>query len=63
MAGKIVQIDVKVGDSVEEDDDALVIEAMKMETPVYIPCDGTVAKINVKEGDTVEEDDVLLVVE
>ncbi|GAB6146531.1 biotin/lipoyl-containing protein [Desulfocicer niacini] len=63
LAGKIVQIDVKVGDSVEEDDDALVIEAMKMETPVYIPCDGTVAKINVKEGDEVEEDDVLLIVE
>ncbi len=63
LAGKIVQIDVKVGDSVEEDDDALVIEAMKMETPVYIPCDGTVAKINVKKGDEVEEDDVLLIVE
>ncbi len=63
LAGKIVQIDVKVGDSVEEDDDALVIEAMKMETPIYIPCDGTVAKINVKEGDAVEEDDVLLIVE
>ena len=63
LAGKIVQIDVKVGDSVEEDDDAMVIEAMKMETPVYIPCDGTVAKINVKEGDSVDEDDVLLVME
>ena len=63
LAGKIIQIDVKVGDKVEEDDDALVIEAMKMETPVYIPCDGTVVKINVKEGSEVEEDDVLLVVE
>ncbi len=63
LAGKIIQIDVKVGDKVEEDDDALVIEAMKMETPIYIPCDGTIAKINVKEGDEVEEDAVLLVVE
>jgi acetyl-CoA carboxylase biotin carboxyl carrier protein len=36
---------------------------MKMETPIYIPCDGTVVKINVKEGGEVEEDDVLLVVE
>ncbi len=63
LAGKIIQIDVKVGDKVEEDDDALVIEAMKMETPIYIPCDGTVVKINVKEGGEVEEDDVLLVVE
>ncbi|SMC98812.1 acetyl-CoA carboxylase biotin carboxyl carrier protein [Desulfocicer vacuolatum DSM 3385] len=63
LAGKIIQIDVKVGDKVEEDDDAMVIEAMKMETPIYIPCDGTVAKLNVKEGDEVEEDAVLLVVE
>ncbi len=63
LAGKIIQIDVKVGDKVEEDDDALVIEAMKMETPIYIPCDGTVVKINVKEGGEVEEDDVLLVIE
>jgi len=63
LAGKIIQIDVKVGDKVEEDDDALVIEAMKMETPIYIPCDGTVIKINVKEGGEVEEDDVLLVIE
>ena len=63
LAGKIVQIDVKVGDKVEEDDDAMVIEAMKMETPLYIPCDGTVASIHVKEGDEVEEDAVLLVVE
>ncbi len=63
LAGKIIQIDVNVGDSVEEDDDALVIEAMKMETPVYIPCDGKVAEIKVKVGDEVEEDDVLLIVE
>lgn len=63
LSGKIIQIDVNVGDSVEEDDDALVIEAMKMETPVYIPCDGKVAEIKVKVGDEVEEDDVLLIVE
>ena len=63
LAGKIIQIDVNVGDSVEEDDDALVIEAMKMETPVYIPCDGKVAEIKVKVGDEVEEDDVLLIFE
>jgi len=63
MAGKIIQVDVKVGDSVKEDDEAMVIEAMKMETPIYIPCDGSVVKVNVNEGDNVEEDDVLLIVE
>ncbi|WP_299979908.1 biotin/lipoyl-containing protein [Desulfobacula sp.] len=63
MAGKIVQVNVKVGGSVKEDDEAMVIEAMKMKTPIYIPCDGSVVRINVNEGDDVEEDDVLLIVE
>ncbi len=51
------------GEAVEEDDDALVIEAMKMETPIYIPCDGTVKEINVSVGDEVEEDDLLAVID
>jgi len=50
MSGKIIQINIRVGDSVKEDDDALVMDAMKMKTTVYVPCDGTVAKINVKRG-------------
>ena len=41
---------------------ALVIEALKMETPVYVPCDGTVKEIKVKEGDEVAEDDVLAII-
>ncbi|MBI9091056.1 MAG: acetyl-CoA carboxylase biotin carboxyl carrier protein subunit [Desulfobacterium sp.] len=60
MMGKVIQIDVNPGDRVEEEDEAIVIEAMKMETPIYIPCDGTISKVNVKVGDTVEEDDLLL---
>jgi len=63
LAGKIISIDIKVGQEVEEDDDAVVIEAMKMETSVYIPCDGKVAEIKAKVGDEVEEDDVLAVIE
>jgi acetyl-CoA carboxylase biotin carboxyl carrier protein len=63
LAGKIVAIHVAVGDTVEEDEDILVIEAMKMETPVYAPCDGTVKEIRVQPGAEVEEDDVLAVIE
>ena len=44
------------------DDEVVVIEALKMETGVFAPFDGTVKEIRVKEGDSVEEDDVLLVV-
>jgi acetyl-CoA carboxylase biotin carboxyl carrier protein len=63
VAGKVLRIRLEVGSTVEEDDEALVIEALKMETPIYVPCDGTVTEIKVKEGDMVEEDDVLAIIE
>ncbi len=63
LAGKVLQMDLEVGARIEEDDEALIIEAMKMETPIYAPCTGTIKEVRVKEGDTVEEDDVLVVIE
>jgi len=63
LAGKIISVGVEPGAAVEEDDEVLVIEAMKMETPVYSPCDGTIKEVKVKQGDEVEEDDLLLIIE
>lgn len=63
LAGSIWEIIVNVGDKVEEDDELLVIEALKMENLVYAPCDGTVTEIRVKKGDVVEDDDVLMIIE
>lgn len=63
LAGKIVKLHIEAGKAIEEDDEALVIEAMKMETPIYAPCDGTVTEVRVKVGDEVEEDDVLAVID
>ena len=63
LAGKVLSLAVEVGSKVEEDDEVLVIEALKMETKVYAPSDGTVKEITVKEGDQVEEDDLLVVME
>jgi acetyl-CoA carboxylase biotin carboxyl carrier protein len=62
LSGKITQIHIEPGAAVEEDEEVLVIEAMKMETPVYSPCDGTIVEVLVNAGDDVEEDDVLAVV-
>ncbi|MBU0971529.1 MAG: acetyl-CoA carboxylase biotin carboxyl carrier protein subunit [Proteobacteria bacterium] len=59
MTGKIVRINVTPGETVPEDFEILVIEAMKMETPIYAPCDGRIEKILKKVGDEVEEDDVI----
>jgi biotin carboxyl carrier protein len=63
LAGKVLSFSVEVGSKVEEDDELLVIEALKMETIVYAPNDGTVKEIKVKEGDQVEEDDLLVLME
>ena len=62
IAGKIQEISIKAGEIVTEDDEVMVIEAMKMETVVYGEA-GTVKEILVKVGDQVEEDQVLAVVE
>ena len=63
LAGKVFKLLVDVGEEVEEDDEVIVIEAMKMETPVFSPCDGTIKEVKVKAGDSVEEDDVLAIIE
>ena len=63
LAGKIIQMDLEVGKTVEEDDEILVIEAMKMETPVFAPCSGTIKDIKVSEGDEVEEDELLAIID
>lgn len=53
-AGKVFSIDAKVGDAVKKGDTVLVLEVMKMETPVVAPEDGTVASIDVSAGQAVE---------
>jgi acetyl-CoA carboxylase biotin carboxyl carrier protein len=63
LSGNIWKVLVEVGDTVEEDDELFIVEALKMEIPVYSPGDGTISEIKVKKGDAVEEDDVLAVID
>ena len=63
LAGKILAILVEPGAKVEEDDELVVIEALKMENTVYAPSGGTVKEIKVKKDESVEDDQVLLLVE
>ena len=63
LAGTIWAVLVEPGAKVEADDELVVIEALKMENPVFAPCAGTVKEIRVKKGDKVEEDAVLVVIE
>lgn len=63
LAGKVISIEVEIGETIEEDDEVVVVEAMKMEQPIYAPCDGKVVEIKVKEGDQIEEDDIVAIIE
>jgi biotin carboxyl carrier protein len=63
MPGKIVEIKVKAGDTVKEDDELLVLEAMKMENLIYAPAGGTVKEIKVAAGQNVDTGQVMLVIE
>jgi Pyruvate carboxylase len=63
MTGKIVSIVVHLGDKVNAEDEVVIMDAMKMEIPVYAPADGTVKEIKVKEGDSIKTDQILIVLE
>ncbi len=63
MVGKILSVKVKAGDTVEEGDELVILEAMKMEMPIVAPEGGTVKEVKVNEGDTVETEAVICVIE
>ena len=64
MPGKILSVDVKVGNKVVESESVLcVLESMKMENPMVAPVSGTVKEVKVIPGQTVQAGDVLAVIE
>ena len=63
MVGKIVNVLVKVGDKVSEDDQIATLEAMKMEMPIVAPVGGVIKSIGVAAGQEVDADTVLAVIE
>jgi len=62
MAGKIISVKVKKGDSVKVGAVLCTLEAMKMENEVTAPKNGVVEEVTVQEGQTVNAYDVLVVI-
>jgi pyruvate carboxylase subunit B len=62
MPGMIVKYDKKVGDTVNEGETVVILEAMKMENALAAPASGTVKAINYASGDSVAKGDVLCVI-
>lgn len=63
MGGKVIDVKVKVGDAVNENDEVVILEAMKMELPIVATASGAVKEVKCKNGDAVETDAVLIVLE
>ena len=60
LAAVVVAVNVKEGQKVKAGDLLVTLEAMKMNTPVNSPADGTVSRICVNAGQSVNEGEVLL---
>ncbi len=63
MPGKIVAIEVSVGDAVQPGQVLVLVEAMKMEHQVTAPAAGEVAEVRVSVGDQVDNGEILAVVD
>ena len=61
MGGTVIVVKVKIGDAVKENDEVVILEAMKMELPIVATASGAVKDIRCKKGDAVEADAVLIV--
>ena len=60
ISGSVWKIKCNVGDVIEEGQEVLIIESMKMEIPVISDFSGTVISILVNEGEMVNEDQKLI---
>ena len=63
MPGNVVDVLVKVGDSVKAGQAVLVSEAMKMESEIQAAIAGTVKAVNVAKGDRVNPGEILIEIE
>lgn len=63
MDGKILSLNVQVGDSISKGDTVLVLEAMKMEFQVTAAVDGKVEEVSVGDGDQVSARQLLVVIQ
>lgn len=63
MPGLVVAVSVTVGQTIEEGEGVVVLEAMKMENTLVAPRSGVVKSISIKEGDKVEKNELLIEIE
>ncbi len=63
LQGRLSKIIAKEGQAVVKDEPLFIIEAMKMESTITAPKDGTIFKVHLKERSMVEQDDLVIEME
>ena len=63
LPGKILTVDVTIGNTVEEGGVICTIEAMKMENPILSPVKGSVKEVTITSGQAVKTGEKLVVIE
>lgn len=62
LPGKIISIDVKVGDVVKEGEVVAVLEAMKMDNEIESEYDGKIISVEVSEGEKIPAGAVIVTI-
>jgi len=63
ITGKVISVEVKVGDVVQEGDVVCFIESMKMENPILAPVAGTITEIKASVEQVVETGNLIAIIE
>lgn len=59
----IWKIVVEVGQEIEENQEVIILESMKMEIPINSNYKGKIKEILVKEGDIIDEEETVIILE
>ncbi len=63
ITGKIIGVNVKPGDQVQEGDVICILESMKMENPILAPVGGTIGEVGVSAEQVVKPGETIAIIE
>ena len=63
ITANVWQVRTEVGAQVQEGDELVILESMKMEIPVVAPVAGTITEVRVAPEDKIQEGDVVVVID
>ncbi|MFC1971334.1 biotin/lipoyl-containing protein [Chloroflexota bacterium] len=63
ITGKIISVNVKAGDEVQEGDVLCTLESMKMENPIHVLCAGTIVEVGAAVEQVVKPGETIAVIE